>query len=197
MFARVTSAVTSGTVMTFALLYIMQLLISLQPGAAIDPGPGMELGIVKVKPDTPVQKKELEIDRKDLSKPVDTPERPQQPTGTESINVPRTGITPPPTDLRLELGAPSDNSLINMVRVSPVYPPRAKAMGLEGQVLVQFDVDATGQVINAVAIESSHSVFERESVRAAERFRYKARVVDGVPVETRGVRYLFTFTLDD
>ena len=197
MFARYASAVSSGTLMTFALLYVMQLLISLQPGAATEPRTRMVLDIFKVRPDTTVQKKDPEIKKEQLTKIIDTPDRPMQPTGTETINVPRVPEARPPTDSGIVLGAPSDNSLINMVRVSPVYPPRAEKMGLEGHVIVQFDVDATGRVINAIAIESSHSVFERDAVRAAERFRYKARVVDGVPVATLGIRNLFTFTLDD
>jgi hypothetical protein len=37
MITRYTTAITSGTVMTFGLLYVMQLLIALQPGAASEP----------------------------------------------------------------------------------------------------------------------------------------------------------------
>ncbi len=39
MFARYASAVTTGTFMTFGLLYVMQLLIGLQPGAVSEPRP--------------------------------------------------------------------------------------------------------------------------------------------------------------
>jgi len=60
---------------------------------------------------------------------------------------------------------------------------------------VQFDVDADGRVINVAVIEATHPAFARPAMRAAERFRYKARVADGVPVVTPGLRYRFRFEL--
>ena len=197
MFARYASAVSSGTLMTFALLYVMQLLISLQPGAVVDPPDRTFVNFIKMTLDTPVQKHEPDFIKEDFSKTIETPERPKQATGPETIRVPRPTQTKPPGHDGIIVGAPSDGALVNMVRVSPVYPARALAMGLEGYVVVQFDVDASGRVIDAVAIESSHRVFEREAVRAAERFRFKARVVDGLPLLTRGIQNKFTFTIED
>lgn len=197
MFARYASAVSSGTLMTFALLYVMQLLISLQPGAATEPRTRLFLGLAEVPVDTPIQKKEPQIVKEELSKKIDTPKRPLQPSGTESIRIPRPTQTTLPAQGGFTVGAPSDGALVNMIRVNPVYPARALAMGLEGHVVVRFDVDTRGLVMNVTVIESSHSVFEKEAVRAAERFRYKARVVDGVPLITRGIRNLFTFTINE
>ena len=82
------------------------------------------------------------------------------------------------------------------VRVQPVYPVRAQTQGLEGHVLVQFDVMADGTVTNITVIESSHKVFERSAIEAAGRFRFKARVVDGVPQASYGLRNLFTFEME-
>ncbi len=197
MFARYASAVSSGTLMTFALLYVMQLLISLQPGAVVDPPQRHFIDFIKMTIDTPVQKREPELQKEDLSKTIETPKRPQQATSTEIIRVPRLTPSKPPGSDGMSVGAPSDHGLVNLVRVSPVYPARALAMGLEGHVIVQFDVDASGRVVNAVVIESSHSVFEKEAIRAAERFRFKARVVDGVPLMSRGIQNMFTFTIDE
>lgn len=197
MLARYVSAVSSGTLMTFALLYVMQLLISLQPGAATDPRIRHILELTRVPPDSPIQKKESEFVKEELIKTIDTPERPTQATDLESVRIPRSTPGNPPGREGILVGAPSDGALVNMVRVSPVYPARALAMGLEGYVVVQFDVDTSGRVINAVAIECSHSVFEKEAVRAAERFRFKARVIDGVPLETQGIRNMFTFSIEN
>ena len=69
-------------------------------------------------------------------------------------------------------------------------------VNLEGWVVVEFDVSGSGTVENVRVIESSHRVFERAAVRAAERFRYRPRVVDGVPQPTRGVRNRFRFEME-
>jgi len=84
-----------------------------------------------------------------------------------------------------------------MIKVQPSYPARAAQSGLEGYVIVQFDVRADGTVENAVVLESSNQVFERSALKAASRFRFKPRVVDGVALSTRGVRNLFRFEMED
>jgi protein TonB len=63
--------------------------------------------------------------------------------------------------------------------------------------VVQFDVAANGVVTSAVVVESSNSVFEAAAIKAAERFKFKPRVVDGVALATYGIQNLFRFTLDD
>jgi periplasmic protein TonB len=39
-------------------------------------------------------------------------------------------------------------------------------------------------------------VFESASVKAAEKFKYKPRVVDGEPIEVAGVQNKFTYELE-
>jgi protein TonB len=39
-------------------------------------------------------------------------------------------------------------------------------------------------------------VFERASVKAAEKFKYKPRVVDGEAIEVAGVQNKFTYELE-
>ena len=198
MIARYASAATSGTLMTFILLYVMQLLITLQPGAISEVIPPIPTDWISVKiHDTPVQPDRPEITREDLTKTVETPEHPLDPTGPDSVRVPRGMPGKPPVVTGIDFSGPVDGALVNMFRVSPNYPTRALALGIEGYVIVQFDVDATGQVINVEVIESSDSVFEKESIRAAERFRYKPRVVDGVALVTRGLQNMFTFKLNN
>ena len=84
-----------------------------------------------------------------------------------------------------------------MVRVTPVYPIRASTRGLEGYVIVQFDVMADGHVANVVVVESTHAVFDSPAIKAAERFKFKPRVVDGVALVTEGIQNLFRFNLED
>jgi periplasmic protein TonB len=198
MLARYASAVTSGTLMTFVLLYVMQLLITLQPGAISEAIPPIPTNWIPVKiRDTPVLPDRPEIIKEELTKKVETPERPLDPTATDSVRVPRGMPNKPPVVTGIDFSGSVDGALVNMFRVSPNYPSRALALGIKGYVIVQFDVDANGQVINVEVIESSDSVFDKESIRAAERFRYKPRVVDGVALVTRGLQNMFTFKLNN
>jgi protein TonB len=91
----------------------------------------------------------------------------------------------------------NDGPLVALVRVVPVYPARAISQGLEGTVVVQFDVGSNGQVANVVVVESSNRLFEKAAIQAAERFKFKPRVIDGVALETHGIQNMFRFTLDD
>jgi protein TonB len=106
--------------------------------------------------------------------------------------------TPPPvakyTGPGIRLG---DGPLVSLVRPSPVYPARALQAGLEGWVVVQFDVMADGTVTNVSVVESSDSIFDRSARRAAAKFRFKPHVVDGVPQVTTGVRNIFRFRMSD
>jgi len=40
-------------------------------------------------------------------------------------------------------------------------------------------------------------VFENSARRAAARFRFKPRVVDGIALETRGIQNLFRFDMEN
>jgi protein TonB len=199
MIARYASAVTTGTFMTFGLLFIMQLLISLQPGAESVPRERHYLNPFKVEPaKTKLDPIEELPPRENLTKTELPPPRPLHGAGHGTIGV---RLTEPGTP-RLSGGIPgpdmySDGPLVALVRVSPVYPARALSQGLEGTVIVQFDVSAKGQVVNIVVIESSHRIFEQAAIQAAERFRFKPRVIDGIALETYGIQNLFRFSLDD
>ena len=59
-----------------------------------------------------------------------------------------------------------------------------------------FTVTANGNVNDVKVIVSSHSGFERNAVRAAEKFKYKPKVVDGIAVEVNGVTNWIEFNLE-
>lgn len=197
MITRYASALTSGTLMTLALLYLMQALISLQPGVQVEPRNRLFVDWIRLVSYPPVQPIQPDINLRDLTLLNPTPSRVPQLATTESIAVPVAKPLPPSRDTGIQFRMPEDGALVNMFRVQPVYPGRALRLGLEGHVIVQFDVDANGQVANAVVLESSHQVFEKSALQAALAFRYKPRVVDGIALPTRGIQNLFTFNMDE
>lgn len=197
MFARYASAASSSAAVTFALLFVMQFLITLQPGATTDPRVRMTLGsfILKTK-DTPIQQEEL-IRKEELTKTEVEPPRSTYSNEQETIHVPRTKPAPPAGTGLQPLGEFTDGPLVVMVRVAPVYPVRAIARETEGYVVVQFDVTVNGHVTNAVVVESTDNVFDKAAIKAAEKFKFKPRIVDGVAFASYGIKNLFRFSLDD
>lgn len=85
-----------------------------------------------------------------------------------------------------------------LVRINPVYPPRAQERGLEGTCKMRFDVLADG-TINAETItaDCTSSLFARSASRAVARWKYNPKIVDGEPVARRGVAVDLDFALED
>ncbi len=80
----------------------------------------------------------------------------------------------------------------------PEYPLNAYQAGIEGWVLVEFDVDARGLVAqNSIDVQFSQpvGVFEDASLEALSSFQFKARRVNGRPVASEDHRYMFRFRL--
>ena len=195
---RYTTATLTGALVTLGLFFLMQTLIALQQGAEAAPRTRAILDIWRsVEREDDVFTKEVVIDKRFIE-PPELPETDIQQQGDIGLAVVRPTVAPLDGVMTtLQPLVLSDGPLVAIVRVQPVYPARAEAQGLEGHVIVAFDVLTDGTVANITIIESSHSVFDRAALRAAEKFRFKPRVVDGVPQVTTGVRNLFRFEMPE
>jgi len=197
MMARYLTSASLGMTMTFGLLYVMHVLIDTGNAVATDPLKGPALSwILPPIVDTPLRKD----DRIEPPAPPLIPPSNRAPKSTESTGS-GTGVSIPvqnPQNTRPEFGrlAFTDGPLVNVVRVQPTYPIRALAQNIEGYVTVGFDVSPEGSVINVLVLDSSHAMFEKAAIEAAYRFRFKSRVVDGIPVGTTGLRNRFRFEIE-
>ncbi len=193
MFIRYASAITSGAFMTLTLFYIMQTLVHMDTFEVIEPLPNGTLSFIRLVKDESVRPPDPLPKREKLRKVEKTPPRTQQ-----VLTGPKTGVTltPPPPPTGTIGGWIQDGPLVAIVRVEPTYPIRAAQSGLEGYVIVRFDVNPDGSVTNVTVVTSSHKVFENAAIKAAARFRYKARVVDGVAQATYGLESRFTFEME-
>lgn len=116
-------------------------------------------------------------------------------------------IGPPPRPKRsntglegIDLGASSDGDYLPWVLVQPKYPVRAQERGIEGYVMVELTVAADGTVPPEsiqVVVAEPQGYFEREAIKAAAKFKYKPKIVNGVAQTVTGVRYRFSFDLED
>jgi len=90
-----------------------------------------------------------------------------------------------------------DGEYLPIVKVAPIYPRRAQTRGISGYCIVEYIVTTTGAIREPVAVDCQPSgVFEKASVKAAAKFKYKPRVVDGEPIEVAGVQNKFTYELE-
>lgn len=94
-------------------------------------------------------------------------------------------------------GFSSDGDYLPIVKVAPQYPRRASSRGIEGYCTVEYTVTKSGAVRDPVVVDADpEGIFDRASIQAALKFRYKPRVIDGEPVEVPGVRNRFTYQLE-
>lgn len=72
-------------------------------------------------------------------------------------------------------------------RVDPRYPPQALARRLEGWVEVELTIGTDGSTtrVAVVGAQPDNPHFTREAVRAAERWRFQPKTIDGVPTEAK------------
>ncbi|MFT6958344.1 MAG: protein TonB [Halieaceae bacterium] len=90
-----------------------------------------------------------------------------------------------------------DGEYLPIVKVAPIYPRRAQTRGISGYCIVEYTVTKSGSIKDPVAIDCNPSgVFDKASVKASLKFKYKPRVVDGEPIEVAGVQNKFTYELE-
>jgi periplasmic protein TonB len=88
----------------------------------------------------------------------------------------------------------NDNDPQPLVRILPDYPPNGRG---DGWVLVRFNISPAGTVTNAAIVDAKpRGMFDRNALRAIERWRYRPAVVDGRAVERRGLQVRLVFELE-
>lgn len=71
------------------------------------------------------------------------------------------------------------------VQPAPEYPAAMRAAGVEGEVVVEFAVDATGHVTTAQVVRSTQREFEEPALRAVRKWRFEPGRKDGRAVPFR------------
>ncbi len=205
-FARIGISGALGLVTTFCLLFLMYSLVNNEMKA---PEEEEERKIADIQ----MPKQEIEVRYED-AKP-DKPEEPETPPpeipepefDNPNANLDGLNMEVPSFDGQISMnigtGFSGDGEYLPIVRVAPEYPSNAASRGIEGACMVEFTVTATGatrdvRVVPEECITTEGrptTVFNRASVRAAERFKYRPKVIDGEPIEVPGVRNRFVYEL--
>ena len=201
MIGRYVFSIVVGTVVTLTLLFVMQLLIVTGKGALTKPRERAKLEFVRVKRNESINNEDLTPEKppKPHEKP---PETPPQDMDNIDPDAPSITVAAPTVQANTDIGGPgamniAEGDYLPIVRVAPVYPARALSRGLEGFVDLSFTVTTAGTVKDPIVLQSTSSLFERAAIRAVLKFKYKPRVVDGVPVDVPGVKTRISFQLEE
>ncbi len=200
MIGRYLFSIVTGVVITLSLLFVMHLLIEFGESVVQKDREKHQLEFVRVK-----RNESLNLDDFTPEKPPPPPEVPPEtpPQDMDMIdpNAPSINIAAPTVSADTNIGGPggmniAEGDYLPIVRVAPVYPARALSRGLEGHVDLSFTVTTAGTVRDPVVMFSTSSLFERAAIRAVLKFKYKPRVVDGVPVDVPNVKTRITFKIE-
>jgi len=93
-----------------------------------------------------------------------------------------------------------DRTVIEVSKIfdaAPTYPRNAIRLGREGYVLIEFDVDSDGSVLDPYVLESEPTgVFERSAIKAVRKWLFSPPSYKDVSVKVNDVRAKVTFALN-
>lgn len=200
MIQRFAGSLLVSVLITFSLLWLMQVLIATGKKALTDEV-DIDLGdFILVKRDEVTN---LDDDEPEKPPEVDQPPPDVPPPSRDSFDTSQTiSIGGVQTGLDLNFGDSSriglgEGDYLPIVRIEPQYPRRAMTRGLEGQCLMEFTVTTAGTTRDIFAVECTSGLFERNSMRAIEKWKFKPRVSGGTPTEVSGVQTILTYQLED
>jgi len=193
---------------TFGLFFMMQYLVAMGQAEVKEEKEGRVIDFVRVKHESVAKEKERALPTR--PKAMDQPNAPDlnltpksSGAGLDGMAI---GIKAPAPDvpLRMRAGpdlgkmAVRDSKKVPLMRIEPNYPMRARQDGVEGHVVVRFDIDPRGNVQNPTVLSAKpRGVFEREALRAIRRWRYKPTIEGGKPTWDRGQKVRIPFRLND
>ena len=201
MIGRYVFSIVVGSFITLSLLFVMHLLILYGEDAISKERTRHQLDFVRVKRNETLNTEDV-TPEKPPKPPEVPPEVPPQEMDNIDPNAPTIKVPAPTVAADVDIGGPggmniAEGDYLPIVRVAPVYPARALSRGVEGYVDMSFTVTTTGTVKDPVVVFSTSSLFDRAAERAVLKFKYKPRVVDGVPVEVPNVKTRITFQIEE
>ena len=198
MILRYSIGLAFGTAFMLLLFWVMWSLVSV-PVDIAEMRQATRVEFTRMRQDTEAQKKQQEKPQPDKPPPV--PEVPQIDFSKGSVENNVAQLTPTvdanSAMSKMKMTAGSDRDIVPLVRINPEYPPRALSRGIQGWVIVQFTISATGTVKDQKVVDSSNKIFDDAALKAIGRWRYNPKVEEGVAVERRGVQTKLVFQLEN
>ena len=129
------------------------------------------------------------------------PDMPEPEFDDVDVDLEAVSIAAPSVSSELDIGigglAVAEGEYLPIVKPQPLYPRRALERGVEGWCIVSYTVTTTGATKDVVVVDAQpKGMFNNASIKAAQKFKYKPRVENGVAIEVKGVQNKFTFALE-
>ena len=200
---RVVIGLLVGFGITLFLFWLMQYMIETADRTLDEGSRGSLVDFVRVQRDESIQRRQLKP-----KKPPPPEAAPPQPPTPQLENLDPTAekiaISAVPVTTEIEMSGGfslgvGEGDYLPIVKVAPIYPQRALTRGIEGFCVVEYTVTRQGTIRDPFVVESqcTSSLFHRASLQAALKFKYKPRIIDGEPVEVRGVQNKFTYEITE
>lgn len=159
------------------------------------------LDFVRVKHEESVKRRDRTPERPQISNAPEAPPMPQNQGKNDSAGqqLQVSAMELPENTIEIKPGGSGfgsgEGDYLPILKVAPVYPRWALERGITGNCVVSYSVTTAGTVKDVKVIEDQcdSKIFYGPSVDAALRFKYKPRIIDGVPIEVRGVRNVFRY----
>jgi|TARA_Y100001949_G_scaffold135087_1_gene116604 protein TonB len=205
---RYLSALILGVLISLGLFFLMQSLIDSGEQNTNASSEGQIMEFIRIREDETLSIK----DRRKPQKPKPPKEPPPPPKLIVEKQVKptmnRIKIEIPNIDLpSIAGGGPflgnwagnplAEGDVLPIVRIDPQWPREALVEGIEGYVVVEVTIGADGSVKDVRVIQSEpRRMFDRNVIRAVLKWKFKPRIINGVPVERKAIQML-EFTLDN
>ena len=205
---RYLSALILGVLISLGLFFLMQSLIDSGEQNTNASSEGQIMEFIRIREDETLRIK----DRRKPQKPKPPKEPPPPPKLIVEKQVKptmnRIKIEIPNIDLpSIAGGGPflgnwagnplAEGDVLPIVRIDPQWPREALIEGIEGYVVVEVTIGADGSVKDVHVIQAEPKrMFDRNVIRAVLKWKFKPRIINGVPVERKAIQML-EFTLDD
>ena len=205
---RYLSALILGVLISLGLFFLMQSLIDSGEQNTNASSEGQIMEFIRIREDETLSIK----DRRKPKKPKPPKEPPPPPKLIVEKQVKptmnRIKIEIPNIDLpSIAGGGPflgnwagnplAEGDVLPIVRIDPQWPREALVEGIEGYVVVEVTIGADGSVKDVRVIQSEpRRMFDRNVIRAVLKWKFKPRIINGVPVERKAIQML-EFTLDN
>jgi protein TonB len=199
---RYAAATVLGLVVTVGVLFTMQILIATPQAKLDESGTRHFVDFVRVQREETVQRAER---RRNKPTAPDAPPPQQIQPRTDAVDETQIAVPVPtaPVDVGVQMSvkglglAASDGEYLPIVKIAPVYPASAQARGIEGYCIVEYTVTTAGTTKDVKVVEADPpGIFNKASIAAAQKFKYRPRVVDGEAIEVHGVRNIFRYELE-
>ena len=205
---RYLSALILGVLISLGLFFLMQSLIDSGEQNTNASSEGQIMEFIRIREDETLSIK----DRRKPQKPKPPKEPPPPPKLIVEKQVKptmnRIKIEIPNIDLpSIAGGGPflgnwagnplAEGDVLPIVRIDPQWPREALIEGIEGYVVVEVTIGADGSVKDVRVIQAEPKrMFDRNVIRAVLKWKFKPRIINGVPVERKAIQML-EFTLND